>query len=472
MRLSRLPLLATAVMTACLLPVEAAQAAGSPEAVQAEREQTGRIHFFDSDTLGTDERGRPTLAVSDSRGIFDALEKGDTARLLQIRHTLEKAPGPEPAFNVMLFALCDAATARTMGDLPRADHIIHEALRQAAPWSNPAHSVNPFNLMLATFLTGNLLLENQWLPWAGGRHFIDQAFRTPLATYYGKTHLILTDLDQISLTVPVSEILPVQVSGPPVDQVAFNPFQTLVDGITTATAGTIIDLDGSEVHAVINTGSVLGAVPQTLQRKHHWPVIGTLSPLRNDTIQSEKNDLVQVPSLTLGHTVFRNQIMLVANINHTIIGLQSLGMLPHIVMTDHGMSFGPDAPFSCTRRAMLESQIDGLQASLLLPVSYGGQHRMAALVTGDNSPEPLVIERRSLTSLHGIETSQEFETGTGMVHENAILNRTNLRLDKHAVQARIRYRVGDPAKPPILSMSALESASLSIDLHQGVACLD
>lgn len=181
---------------------------------------------------------------------------------------------------------------------------------------------------------------------------------------------------------------------------------------------------------------------------------------------------MQVPSLTLGHTVFRNQIMLVANINHTVIGLQSLGMLPHIVTTDHGMSFGPDAPFSCTRQAMLESQIDGLQASLLLPVSYGGQHRMAALVTGDNSPEPLVIERSSLTSLHGTETSQEFETGTGMVHENAILNRTNLRLDKHTIQARIRYRVGDPAKPAILSMSALENAKLSIDLHQGVACLD
>ncbi|GBR12473.1 hypothetical protein [Asaia spathodeae] len=181
---------------------------------------------------------------------------------------------------------------------------------------------------------------------------------------------------------------------------------------------------------------------------------------------------MQVPNLTHGHTAFRNQIMLVANINHTVIGLQSLGMLLHIVMTDHGVSFGPDAPFSYTHREMLESQIDGLQASLLLPVSYGGQHRMAALVTGDNSPKPLVIERSSLTSLHGTETSQEFETGAGMVHENATLNRTTLRLDKRSVQARIRYRVGDPAKPPILSMSALENASLSIDLHRGVACLD
>ncbi|WP_148301046.1 hypothetical protein [Asaia platycodi] len=94
---------------------------------------------------------------------MDALESGDTGQLLVIRRTLEKAPGPEPAFNVMLLALCDAAIARTQGNLPRSDHLIQDALRRAAPWSNPAQSINPFNFMLATFLTGNLLLENRLL---------------------------------------------------------------------------------------------------------------------------------------------------------------------------------------------------------------------------------------------------------------------------------------------------------------------
>ncbi|WP_025841592.1 hypothetical protein [Asaia platycodi] len=284
--------------------------------------------------------------------------------------------------------------------------------------------------------------------------------------------MVFTDLDQISLTVPESDVLPIEVKGPRSDKVSFNPFQTLINGITTATAGTMIDLDGSAVHAVINTGSVLGAVPQALQRTHHWPVIGTVSALRDDTIQAEKTELVQVPSLTLGHTEFRNQIMMVTKADHVVIGLQSLDILLHIVMTDHDMTFGPDAPFSCHRHAVLQSDVDGLQASLLLPVSYDGEHRMAAVVTGDNSPEPLVIQRASLTALRGTAVRQKFETGTGMIDENAVLRSTNLRLDRHAVRSDIRYRSGDPTKPPILSMSALEGAKLSFDLQEGVACLD
>ncbi len=467
MCLSRLLLLTTIIAAPLLFPAYTAHADHSPPGTAK-----GPVHFFEPDLLSIDRRGRTTLTASDTRGILSALEAGDTGRLIAIRKSLEKAPGPEPAFNVMLLALCDAAMGRTQGDLFRADHIIQDALRRAAPWSNPAQSVNPFNFMLATFLTGDLLLENRLPAWAGGKLFIDRAFRAPLIAYYDKPGLVLTDLDQVTLTVPESGILPIEVKEPRSDQVSFNPFQTLIDGVTTATAGTMIDLDGSPVHAIINTGSVLGAVPQAMQRSHHWPVVGTVSSLRDDTIQAEKADLVQVPSLTLGHTVFRNQLMIVAKTSHAVIGLQSLGVLIHVVMTDHGMSFGPDAPFSCHRHATLQSDVGGLDAAFLLPVSYDGQHRMAALMTGDNSPEPLVIQRSTLTTQAGIKATQKFETATGMIRENAILRSTALRLDHHNVQARIRYRVGDSTKPPVLTMSALEGAKLSFDLHQGVACLD
>ncbi|MFC0500355.1 hypothetical protein [Asaia krungthepensis] len=465
--MSRLLLLATLVAAIFLSAAYPAHADHS-----SSETPTGTVHFFETDLLNIDKRGRTTLAASDTRGILSALEAGDTSRLVTIRNSLERAPGPEPAFNVMLLALCDAAMARTQGDLFHADHIIQEALRRAAPWSNPAQSVNPFNFMLATFLTGDLLLENRLPEWAGGKHFIDRAFRAPLVAFYDKPDLVLTDLDQVTLTVPESGVLPINVKGPRSDEVSFNPFQTLVGGVTTATAGTLIDLDGSQVHAVINTGSVLGAVPQALQRSHHWPVVGTVSSLRDDTIQAEKADLVQVPSLTLGHTIFRNQLMIVAKTSHVVIGLQSLGVLNHVVMTDHGMSFGPDAPFSCHRHAALQSDIGGLDAAFLLPVSYDGQRHMAALMTGDNSPEPLVIQRPTLAAQAGMKAKQKFETGTGMISENAVLRRTTLRLDHHNVQAHIRYRVGDSTKPPILTMSALEGAKLSFDLHQGVACLD
>ncbi len=467
MRLSRLLLLTTMVGAPFLYAAYPAHAGNSPSETPK-----GPVHFFEADLLATDKRGRTTLAASDTRGILSALEAGDTSRLVTIRNSLERTPGPEPAFNMMLLALCDASMARTQGDLFHADHIIQEALRRAAPWSNPAQSVNPFNFMLVTFLTGDLLLENRLPEWAGGKRFIDRAFRTPLVAFYDKPDLVLTDLDQVTLSVPESGVLPVEVKGPRSDEVSFNPFQTLVDGVTTATAGTLIDLDGSQVHAVINTGSVLGAVPQALQRSHHWPVVGTVSSLRDDTIQAEKADLVQVSSLTLGHTIFHNQLMIVAKTSHVVIGLQSLGVLIHVVMTDHGMSFGPDAPFSCHRHAALQSDIGGLDAAFLLPVSYDGQRRLAALMTGDNSPEPLVIQRPTLAAQAGMKTKQKFETGTGMISENAVLHRTTLRLDHHNVQARIRYRVGDSTKPPILTMSALEGAKLSFDLHQGVACLD
>lgn len=472
MTVYRLPVLAAFLIAPFLLPASQGYAETAPGPVHSRPGQAGPVHFFETDILSTDKQGRTTLAVSDSRGILDALEEGDTDRLVQIRDSLDASAGPEPGFNVMRNALCDAAIARTRGDLPRSNRIIHDALRQAEPWGNPAQSVNPFNFMLLTLFAGNLLLEDRSTDWAQGKAYLDHFFRSPLKAHYGKPGLVFNDLDQVMLSARQDALPRPEVRGPRHDTVVFNPFQTLVNGVPTATAGARVTLDGAQENAVINTGTMLGSVPESLYRSHRWQVIGTVSPLHDDTITSPKAPLVLVPSLTLGHTTFTNQIMLITKSSHVVIGLQSLGVLSHITITDHDMSFGPDAPFSCKRHAALRSDISGLQAALLLPVSYDGRNRKAVMVTGDNTPEPLVISVSSLSDLRGTAIHQNFETGAGMIGENAIIRHATLHIDGHTVNASIRYRVDDTTQPPVLTMSALEGAKFSFDLHEGVACLN
>ncbi|WP_162993538.1 hypothetical protein [Asaia bogorensis] len=432
----------------------------------------GPVHLFEPDSLSRDRLGRTTLAVSDTRGILEALEAGDTDRLRQIRSALDASAAPEPGFNVMRNALCDAAIARTQGNLSLSNRIINDALRHAEPWGNPAQSINPFNFMLFTMFAGNLLLEDRSTAWAQGKAYLDHFFRTPLKAYFNKPDLVFNDLDQVMLSTRGEELPRLTVHGPRHDTLAFNPFQTLVNGVPTATAGVRVTLDGTPSNAVINTASLLGSVPEPLFQTHHWQVIGTVSSLHDDTIATPKALLVLVPSLTLGHTTFNNQLMMVTKSSHVVIGLQSLGVLNHITMTDHDMSFGPDAPFSCKRPVALQSDISGLQAALLLPVSYNGQSRKAIIATGDNTPEPLVIPVNNLPGLKGSPIQQDFETGKGMISENAVLHRARLHIDGHIVNASIRYRRGDTTQPPVLTMSALEGARLSFDLHEGVACLD
>ncbi len=75
-------------------------------------------------------------------------------------------------------------------------------------------------------------------------------------------------------------------------------------------------------------------------------------------------------------------------------------------------------------------------------------------------------------ALRGTPIHQNFETGAGMIGESAIIRHATLHIDGHTVNASIRYRVDDTTQPPVLTMSALEGATFSFDLHEGVACLD
>lgn len=449
--------------------------AGNPIIAPSAHADSGSspVHFFESDLLTVDTEGQPALSVSDSHGVLDAMLAGDTGKLLTIRKALEQNPGPEPAFSIMRLALCDAAIARTQGDIERSTRIIREALQAAQPWSNPAHSVNPFNFMLITLLSGNFLLEGNPPVWANARTYLEQKLFTPIRAHYEKPSLNFSDVEQLQLTALPDALPSLTAKGPRLDHVSFNPFATIIDDFTMTTAATKIDIDGSVSPAIINTGTVLGAVPASLQRQHHWPQIGTFTEYGPSTRPPKTFEIVRVPSLTLGHTTFRNQMMMVIQSNFAVIGLQTLGVLRRVVMNEHEMTFGPDVPFTCRRHTSQLSSISGFKAGLLLPVTYEGKRSMAIMNTGENYPEPLVIDVARLpNSLSGSRKQQKIETASGTEQEEGVTRTATLQIDGHLAHGAIRYRIGKPDQLPTLTMSALEGRTLAFDLRAGIACLD
>lgn len=254
---------------------------------------------------------------------------------------------------------------------------------------------------------------------------------------------------------------------------SFNPFATIIDNSTVTTAAAKIDVDGSIAPAIINTGTVLGAVPASLQRQHHWSQIGTFTEYGPSTKPPRIVKIVRVPSLTLGHTTFRNQMMMVIQSDFAVIGLQTLGILRHVIMNEHEMTFGPDVPFTCRRHTSQLSSISGFKAGLLLPVTYEGKRSMAIMNTGENYPEPLVIDVARLSNaLSGSRKEQKIETATGNEQEKGVKHTTTLLIDGHLAHGAIRYRIGKADQLPTLTMSALEGRTLAFDLRAGIACLD
>lgn len=98
---------------------------------------------------------------------------------------------------------------------------------------------------------------------------------------------------------------------------------------------------------------------------------------------------------------------------------------------------------------------------------------MAIMNTGENYPEPLVIDVARLpNSLSGSRKQQKIETASGTEQEEGVARTATLQIDGHLTHGAIRYRIGKPDQLPTLTMSALEGRTLAFDLRAGIACLD
>jgi len=432
------------------------------------------VQFFSSEMVTTKTKGKPTLVLHDSLGIINAMARGDTERLRKICETLKGPPSSPNALNDLLIGLCKAALARTQGNFALSNTILHEAMDKAQPWGNPNLSINPFNIEAVSMGAGNFMLSGQTSVWVDSQYYLGKTFIAPVRIHYSIPDLQFPDMSLIRVTASPADVPVVAGSGPLTDHVEINPFATMSGNQAIRSAKINITLDGMSTSATLSTGTVLGAVPAAMQRIRHWQEIGFLAQEDGGPAPSRATQLVLIPSLTLGHTVLRNQLMFVIPGNDVIIGLQTLGALRHVVMTDQSMTFGPNAPFACHHPVHLQSDISGLRAHILLPVSYRGKTVMAAVATGDNNPQPLAIMvDRFPSGLLGSRLAPTTQGKTdGVKTEQALLFNTEIKIDKHIVHDQIRYRIGSPSLTPILTMAALENAKFSFDLHEGVACLD
>jgi len=420
-----------------------------------------------------DPDGTKAISIRDSLGILSAMEAGDVTTLLTIRDQILSERHKQRDITTLMLGLCDAAIARVEGRFTDSNTLLTEALRQAPFLGNPLVNVNPINIMLASLRVGNLMLAGQTRQWAIAQEEMQKQYFEPVRAYFHEPDLEFRNVLLLKLNVSAQQMPGEQIAGPAKDKIALLGTERQVGDVVTSAAEAIISVDGENTKATFDTGSLTGAVPATMARAHHWQVIG-----RNDQISNGQDGMraalvVIVPSITIGQTTLRNQLMTMHQISNPIIGLQQMGLLRNIKMSRSEISFGAENPLSCTQKMVLASQRNGLSAHLLFPVSYGKLSSMGALDTGDNSPASLVVRMREIPEyIARNATSQPEETIFGQGTLTYSSKEELVNLGNRTFHSTVQYQQGHDTLPPAITFRALSNLTLQFDFPRGVSCLE
>lgn len=434
---------------------------------------THRVYAFQPSQIMHDPDGSTAISIRDSRGILDAMEAGEVSTLQGLHEQILSERLKQTEVSTLMLGLCDAAIARVEGRFAESDAILSEALRQSPTLGNPLFNVNPVNIMLASLHVGNLMLAGRTHEWAIAQDELQTRYFSPIRQYFNLPDLKFRNVDLLKLNVPTEEVPEAQVSGPTTDKISFLGLEHQEDTTSSTSAEAMISMDGETTKATFDTGTLLGAVPGTMVRAHHWRVVGRAEQLSNARDNMRTAPAVLVPEITIGQTTLKNQIMTMHRISFPVIGLQQLGMLRHIKMTKSEMSFGASNPLSCQQPMVLASQRNGLEAHLLFPVGYGRMSSMGMMDSGDDSGATLVIRLQDMPR----KFQQDARTATqetifGQQEVSYSSQVANITVGSHQLHANVQYQAGHESIPPAITFNALANLTLQFDFRDGVSCLD
>ncbi len=427
---------------------------------------------FDRDLIFRDnQKNIAYISIRDSHGINDAMEAGDRSRLESLRAVVASAQNA-PSIRKMMIALCDAAMARVDGDFAHSSNIILQALHEAGKFGDLSQTINPIQIMLRNIHIGNLMLMGRVRDWAEETENLQTGFYAPVRAYYNIPDLEFRNMDFLKLSVPARAIPDSTLEGPPSDSVDLDPSESQFEDQTAISAKATVLIDGSPATATFGTATVIGSVPFSLQRDHHWPVIGRLAGSKDLSPDPRTEAVVLIPSIKIGQTVLTNQIMTVTHAETVLIGLQQLSRLRHLTMTSRRLSFGSSAPISCNLRPVVSSFRSGVSMFLLFPVSYARGDTQAIIGTEDNAPDLLTVNITSFSGKMAHRSRTEYlGTAYGQrAHETFTQNDT-IEVAGKSLRSSVRYQIGDPTDRPVISMAALKTLSFSLDLPESMACL-
>lgn len=443
----------------------------SPPTANASSSQPPIVGFDRGMIFHDDKRDNDYITIRDRQGIIYAMQAGDRPRVEALRSIIESERNSS-SVKIMMLALCDAAIARIDGDFSHSSNIILEALHHAGKLGDPDQTINPILLMLRSIHAGNLMLAGQVREWADETELLQDKFYGPLRTYFSNPDLEFRNMEYLKLSVPARSIDQSSVTGPSIDTVDLDPGESEIDNQLQITAKAAIQIDGEAVTANFATSTVIGSIPFSLQRDHHWPVIGRFSGLDDASPDPRTEAVVLIPSIKIGQTILTNQIMTVSRSEDVILGLQQLTRLRHVTMTDRQLRFGIAAPIACNQRPVIASYRSGMSMYLLFPISYGGGDSQAILGIGDNSPEILVINLASFPRGMAQQSKTEYLATTyGKRAHETISRPDTVELGGKTVHSNVKFQLGDPAQLPVISTAALRTFSFSLDLPENMACL-
>lgn len=429
---------------------------------------------FDPEMVHHDADGSAYLSVRDSSGIFDAMERGDEPALLTIKAQLEaESPGRPSLVQTIIAGLCDVAIARVHGDLDTADTILDRLSRSLGPLGSPERSINPLGFMIDLTRSGNQLLRGDVRRWAGTQEQLQRQYFEPLRAAYHMPGLIIRNADLIRLVVPAASIPEQTVVLSPSDVVPFTRWSPIIGGKQVIDSIGEIVIDGDRLPAVFDTNSFLGTLPKSYVTAHRLRVVAQSGAMSDGSGRTMLQSLVLVPFITIGHTVFTNQLFAVAMVERPILGLQLLAHLRHVTMNAKGLSFGSSVPFQCSQPLTISSLRGGYQASLLLPVSLDGQTMMAAFGSGDDTPEAMTIRTTMLPtgpSIHLID--ENIETILGRSRVKIALEHADLAIGEARMADMVKYVLATKAMIPNISTHAFRYGTLHFDWAAHRACFD
>ncbi|WP_181441936.1 retropepsin-like aspartic protease [Swingsia samuiensis] len=429
-----------------------------------------RILVFDPELVNQDRSGPPYIAVRDSKGILEAMERGDDTALLILRDRLAQDYRKDADYaSQFMLSLCDASLARLHGNYARSNQILMQARQDLGPLKN---TINPFIYIIDQMRSGNLFLQGKIKDWANMQEWLAQEYYVPLRQHYHISNLEFRNDDVITLTVPASQIPQDEVIEASENRIPFNGYTAALDDHGLIEAKGPITINGEVVSAVLDTGTFASSLPRSYVEKHpSLKVVGVSHDISSGNRRRHTEYYVLIDTLKLGGTTFHNQMFSISKDEEIMIGLQQLSQLRHVTIGRKGATFGINAPFSCKNELVMSSFRGGYSAKWLLPVELNRDSVMAIVNTGDDSPEVVIKKVGELpSSIHARSVEEYGYNNDGFYTESVASKRMNIKLGDVSIEDYLKYREEPSDLPAMLSTAALRYGSYSFDWPTQKAC--
>ncbi|KXV34278.1 hypothetical protein AD940_07720 [Gluconobacter thailandicus] len=225
------------------------------------------------------------------------------------------------------------------------------------------------------FINGDLLRSGRIHDWATYTETLRTGPFRSLSSVAGGDIQHFWHLIPVEFTANPSEISDPSIAGSGSDRIPY------LEKEKAAEKHIPISISNKLYTAQIDTGTFFGHIPDKYLNNIEYKTLGNIYSM--DAIGNKiTSHLIQIKSINIGKYVFNDNLFIVdEKVSNIILGLNSLRLLPTIIISNRSIEFNPSPIVRCVKRLLISSNLAGGTA---IPIITGA--------IDDSGPVPIALD--------------------------------------------------------------------------------